>query len=106
MRPMSDVARAILQTANDYSAAGRRVTLAELASGAQVGQQAARHTVSNLKRSGALQLVGERKVGYRNRPVAEYVPAPVAAPEALEPVDNPPDVGWLDLSACLARWAR
>ena len=107
MRPMSEVAQAILKTANDYSATGRRVTLAELAAGANVGQQAARHTVSNLKRSGALQLVGERKVSYRNRPVAEYAPAPPpASADEPEPVDKSPALGWLDLNACLLGWAR
>jgi hypothetical protein len=102
-RPMNEVALAILKTANQYSAAGRRVTLAEMAAGANVGQQAARQTVSNLKRLGHLQIVSVRRVDYRNRPVAEYAPTPPAAPE---PVDNAPDVCWLDLSNCLAGWAR
>lgn len=104
MRPMNDVALALLKTANEYSAAGRRVTLAEMAAGAKVGQQAAYTTVRNLRRSGALQIVGERPVHYRNRPVAEYLPAPEAAAAAPAPVDGAPAAGWLDLSNCLAGW--
>lgn len=104
-RPMNEVALAILKTANEFSAAGRRVTLAEMREGANVGKVAAYRTVSNLRRLGHLQIVSERRVDYRNKPVAEY--APVNNPSATpEPVDNAPDVGWLDLSNCLASWAR
>lgn len=106
MRPMNEVARAILHTANTLSAAGRGVTLAELAAGANVGQQAARHTVSNLRRAGALEIIGERRVDYRNRPVAEYAPAlpvqaeavPDASPEAA------PDKPGQALGACMLIW--
>jgi len=99
MRPLSDVARAILRTACELSAAGRRVTLAEMAAGACVGQQAARQTVSNLKRHGHLQIVGQRRVSYRNRPVAEYAPAEPATLVA-EPAS------WSDLGRCLSSWTR
>ena len=100
MRPMSEVALALLQTANRLSAAGRRVTLAEMAAGACVGQLAARQTVANLKRAGHLHIVGERRVSYRNRPVAEYAPTLPATPADEAP---PP---WLDLNACMSTWAR
>ena len=95
---MNEVARAILHTANTLSAAGRGVTLAELAAGANVGQLAARHTVSNLKRAGALEIIGERRVDYRNRPVAEYAPVlPVQAEAA-------PDKPGQALGACMLVW--
>ena len=94
MRPRSEEATALLQTALRLSAAGRGVTLAELAAGACVGQQAARHTVSNLKRHGHLKIVGLRRVSYRNRPVAEYA---LAAADA-EPMRAP--LVWLWPAAC------
>lgn len=99
MRPLSEVAQALLTTANRLSAAGRAVTLAELAAGACVGQQAATYTVKNLKRSGHLKIVGLRRVSYRNRPVAEYAPATVD----VEGVDASPRV---ELGRCLQAWAR
>lgn len=99
MRPLSDVAKALLSAACELSAAGRRVTLAEMASAACVGQKAARHTVANLHRRGHLKIVGERRVAYRNRPVAEYM----AAPEV-------PDVvactGVAELGRVMSAWAR
>ena len=99
-RPLSEVARALLTTANRLSAAGRAVTLAEMAAGACVGQQAARTTVSNLKRHGHLKIVGLRRVSYRNRPVAEYALATVEAMTlALAPAG-------VDLERCLHAWAR
>jgi hypothetical protein len=101
MRPVSDVAKALLRAACELSAAGRGVTLAEMAAGACVGQQAARDTVPKLKRRGQLKIVGQRRVDYRNRPVAEY--APVQAEAAGEP--RPRD-GIADLAHCLQAWAR
>ena len=57
-RSLSEVARALLTKANRLSAAGRAVTLAEMAARACVGQQAATVTVKNLRRSGRLKIVG------------------------------------------------
>ena len=101
-RPLSEVARALLTTANRLSAAGRAVTLAEMAAGACVGQQAATVTVKNLRRSGHLKIVGLRRVSYRNRPVAEYAPA-AALPE---PTHAGPAPAGADLGRCLHAWAR
>lgn len=98
-RPLSEVARALLSTANRLSATGRAVTLAEMAAGACVGQQAARDTVANLKRHGHLKIVGLRRVAYRNRPVAEYAPAMVEAEGVSAPAGA-------DLGRCLSAWAR
>lgn len=99
MRPLSDVAQALLSTANRLSAAGRSVTLAELAAGACVGHHAATMTVKNLRRSGHLKIVGLRRVTYRNRPVAEYAPRSVEA-------DSPAAPAGVDLGRCLSAWAR
>ena len=100
MRPLSDVAKALLSTANRLSAAGRAVTLAEMAAGACVGQTAATYTVKNLRRSGHLKIVGLRRVSYRNRPVAEYALATVEAKGV-----SPAPAG-VDLGRCLHAWAR
>lgn len=75
MRPAGEISQALLQAARELAQDGRGATLAELAAKACVSRHAARVQVSNIKRSGALQIVGERRVAYRNRPVAEYAPA-------------------------------
>lgn len=97
MRPRSEEATALLQTALRLSTAGRGVTLAELASHSQVGKASARVLVSNFKRRGQLRIVGLRRVSYRNRPVAEYAPALAEAPRLP---------GWIALSACLTVWSK
>lgn len=75
MRPASDVRIALLQAVRHCHGLGQRPTLLELAHQAQVGVEAATHTVKNLRRAGLLQICGTRRVAYRNRPVAEYAPA-------------------------------
>ena len=103
MRPAGEVHQALMRAAHalvaELAAAGRGVTLAELAERACVGRQVARDSIPNLRRQGHLQIVGERRVAYRNRPVAEY--APVDAPE-----DCRHGHGWVDLGRCVAGWAR
>lgn len=96
MRPRSEEATALLETALRLSAAGRGVTLAELAAHSQVGKASARVLVPKLKRRGQLRIVGLRRVTYRNRPVAEYAPA----------LEVPRMPGWVALDACLAGWPK
>lgn len=96
---MGEVAKALLKTACELSAAGRRVTLAEMAAGACVGKKVARTTVSSLKKRGHLKIVGERRVDFRNRPVAEYAPAALVA-------EGVSGEGWADLSRCVSAWAK
>ena len=98
-RPLGEVARALLATANRLSAAGRAVTLAEMRAGACVGKEAARDTVKNLKRHGHLKIVGERQVSYRNKKVKEYALATVEA-ERVSPAPAGSDLG-----RCLHAWA-
>lgn len=76
MRAPSEVRQALLKAAADLTTDERAPTLRELAAEAGVGQVAARQTVNNMKRYGLLVIVRERVVDYRNRPVAEYAPAP------------------------------
>ncbi len=65
----------------------------------QVGLQVARALVPKLVARGHLRIVGERRVPYRNRPVAEY--APVERPDDLDTVAPAEQLG-----ACLKSWAR
>lgn len=75
MRPAGEISQALIQAARDLARDGRGATLAELAHRACVSRDAARDHVPKLKSRGHLQQVGERRVAYRNRPVAEYAPA-------------------------------
>ena len=79
MRPIGDVSQALLESAAKLATEidGQRhgPTLQELAAHARVGSRAALNSIKNLTRAGKLQPVAERRVDYRNRPVAEYAPA-------------------------------
>ena len=100
MRPMNHSALMLLQAANRLSAAGRGVTLAEMRLEAKVSPHAARMFVPSLARRGHLKIIGERKVDYRNRPVAEYAPVPDDEPAS----DG--GQGCMALVGCMQRWGR
>ncbi len=96
MRPAGEVREAVLDAARALVTPTQGPTLAELARKARVSQQAARRTVDNLCRCGALTIPRTRKVLYRNRPVAEYEPAkPPSANSSI-----------VDLATLLAAWGR
>jgi DNA-binding transcriptional regulator YhcF (GntR family) len=97
MRPAGEIREALLAAARELLTPDQGPTLQELAERAQVGREAARRTVDNMKRHGHLRVVRTRRVAYRNRPVAEYAPAQVIS-EASE--------GFVDLGAAVAGWAR
>ena len=102
MRPASETHLALLQAAHSIRreriGCGQGATLQELVHRSQVGYKVARALVPKLKDRGQLQIVGERKVDYRNRPVAEYAP--------VDPNESVIGEGWVDLGACLADWTR
>lgn len=102
MRPAGEIRQALIKAARDVvadlSMPNRGATLAELADRSCVGRDAARRYVDNMRRSGALQIVGQRRVDYRNRPVAEYVPVDRGMPLVEQ--------GWVDLGQCMADWVR
>lgn len=86
MRPAGEVRMALLGACAALATAEQGATLRELAAHACVGMDAARRTVSDMRRAGVVCVLRERRVTYRNRPVAEYVPAgllPVGEPAAL-----------------------
>lgn len=81
MRPAGEIRQALLQACESLLAQsqdGRAPTLREMAAEARVGLEAARRTVENMTRYGVLVVPRTRRVPYRNRPVAEYVPAAMA----------------------------
>lgn len=96
MRPAGEIRQALLAAAKEYSAVGG-ASLKELSAKACVGHDAARQCVTSMRRAGALRIVGERKVDYRNRPVAVY-----ALPTQQDSVAQ----GWDGLSLCMSDWAR
>ena len=73
-RPAGEVRRALLDAAQALVTDGAAPTVRELAEHSCVGLAAATNTVKNLVRYGHLHKVRERRVAYRNRPVAEYAP--------------------------------
>lgn len=101
MRPAGEVRLALIQAARDITRElgmpDRGATMAEMCARAQVGRDCARNLVPKMKSAGALRIVGERRVDYRNRPVAEYAPA-----------DNSNQIqqGWVDLGRSMADWVR
>ena len=104
MRPAGEVRLALIQAATDIvrelGVPDRGATLAELCARAQVGRDCARNLVPKMKSAGALRIVGERRVDYRNRPVAEYAPADSETPS------NQIQQGWVDLGRSMADWVR
>ena len=94
MRPAGEVRQALLNACTQLATPDRGPTLREMAAVACVGLQAARRTVENMSRAGQLRRVRDRKVEYRNRPVAEYVPA------AMQGDDD----GFVDLAQVLRVW--
>ncbi|MBC7620901.1 MAG: hypothetical protein H7293_18270 [Candidatus Saccharibacteria bacterium] len=110
MRPTGEISLAMLQAAHtikrERAASGQGPTLAEMVARAQVGYKAARATVANLKRAGHLEIVGQRRVPGRNRPVAEYSPVVRATEPKVLSVEDVQGGGWVDLSDCLSTWNR
>jgi hypothetical protein len=92
-----EVRTALLKAARQLATQDRAGTLQELAHAAQVGIDAARRTVDNMRRAGELERVRWRRVSHRNRPVAEYAPA--AAEQAT-------DEAVIDIATLLNVWAR
>jgi hypothetical protein len=101
LRPAGQISQALLTAAmdlvRDEGGQRRGPTLQEMAHHACVGIQAARCTVSNLRRHGKIEPVFERQVEYRNRPVLEY--APTQPKEAEEDA-------FFDVASVFTAWAR
>ncbi len=73
-RQAGEVRQALYSAAADLATADQAPTMREMAIKACVGFSSARRTVSNMVRAGQLHPVRMRRVPYRNKPVAEYVP--------------------------------
>lgn len=94
MRPAGEVRLALLNACSQLATPERGATLRELAVRACVGFDAARSTVRDMKRAGQIRQARERRVDYRNRPVAEYEPAMPSVGAA----------GFVDLGSVLRAW--
>ena len=100
MRPTGEVRQALLQAAQQGPG-----TLRQLAQRAQVGWDAARHTVPNMSRAGILRKVGEERVEYRNRLVHVYEAVPDAPPlPDLQPTPGWDDPVFYDLQNIFQAW--
>lgn len=97
MRPAGEVRQALLHACVQLAAPGRGVTLREMALQAQVGLDAAAMAIKNMRRAGQLRIAGERRVDYRNRPVAVYMPA--------VPAQQGQGKGCMSLANVLRVWA-
>lgn len=82
MRACGEVRLALFNACRAIATPERGATLREMALHAQVGMDAARRTVSDMRRAGQLAPVRERVVDYRNRPVVEYAPAEAVPAQA------------------------
>lgn len=82
MRACGEVRLALFNACRAIATPERGATLREMALHAQVGIDAARRTVSDMRRAGQLAPVRERVVDYRNRPVVEYAPAEAVPAQA------------------------
>ncbi len=100
MRPATEVRHAILQAVTTMATPDRGPTLQEInqvvCSQLPVGVDTVRRYLYNIKRSGAVCIPRQRKVHYRNRPVAEYALA----------VSTQGQQGWADLGRLMTGWAR
>lgn len=94
MRPAGEVRMALFNACAELATPAHAPTLRELATRACVGFDAARSTVREMKRAGQIRQARERRVDYRNRPVAEYEPA--------MPVGG--GAGFVDLGSVLRVW--
>lgn len=81
MRPPGEARLALLRAAVELTTVARSPTLRELTAYSRVGSGAALCTVKHMVKAKLLVIVRDRKVPYRNRPVAEYAPAPEAEPD-------------------------
>lgn len=79
MRPQGELRQALLLAAQQLAGGRDGVTWRDLAEHAQVGYQAARTTVDNMARAGALQCVGMEKRAHSTRWMRLYAPPPDAA---------------------------
>lgn len=95
MRPACEVRTALMNACNQLATPERGPTLREMAAVACVGLKAATHTVKNMSRAGQVRIARRRRVDYRNRPVAEYVPATLVADD---------QAGVIDLGSVLQVW--
>jgi hypothetical protein len=89
MRPPGEIRLALFKAAEALATPEHGPTMRELAECAGVGYDAARRAIDNMTRAKQLKPVAQRRVTYRNRPVAEYAPwsaTDVTSPDGFTPL--------------------
>jgi len=100
MRPQGEIRQALLTAAEQLQAQQGCFSWHDLAERAQVGYLAARRTVENMARAGALEGVGQEKRAHSRRWVALY-----ALPElAVLHRDNERAAGATGLASVVRGW--
>lgn len=97
MRPAGDIRHALLRAAKDLQQQDKPITMRAMAHHAQVGLDAARRTVDNMRRAQQLVPAGECPVAYRSRPVVVYKLPDQPQQDAPAP--------YVDLAAVFTAWA-
>jgi predicted ArsR family transcriptional regulator len=94
-RPRGDVSRAIVKALED----GPPMTLRDVAARCQIGYLAARWTLKELGRAGAVEIVGREKRAHSKKWVALYAPAGNQAKSVTSQA-----AGLAALSGAVASW--
>lgn len=94
----------VLEAARSLAREDSAPTVRELASHANLPTRATTNTVKNLSRAGKLRQARQRRVDYRNRPVAEWEPADTTGSNSAS--DHRAGHGWVDLGRIVGGWAR
>lgn len=97
MRPQGEIRAVIFDQIRQSGPA----PLCDLVNRTQVGYEAARRTIDNCVRSGALEIVGHEKREHSKKWVALY---DVVEDVQGQEIHNDPDSGLVVLSAALTSW--
>ena len=71
-RPKGEITTTLLAVLAEFNQAGHQPTLRELAYRAQVSLKHTRYSIGSLVRARHVEILGFKRVPYRNRPVALY----------------------------------
>lgn len=96
MRPAGEIRQALARAAESLVNEGNAVTWRDLAERAGVGYLAARRTVENMARTGALRCVGYQKRPHSRRWMTVYEPGSNWATQSTGS----------DLAGVIAHWGR
>lgn len=95
MRPVGEVRVALQAACQKLAQPDQGVTMREMAIAACVGVEAARRTIDKMRRSGQIEVVGQRMVDHCDKPVLQYAPA-----------KRCPSDGCIGLTQVMGTWQR